>query len=270
MSPAFDSPSPDPFSRPKPRPPRSEEEMAQVRMRNRRRTYLERHPEYFDSLEHELADPLRYDSLIRRFQSPAEREAEERAKGYSGVLESSLLRGEARLAKLAQSQGTSGEGSQDRSSQGDGPQQQQPSQEPSTRVPWASGTPARVAGRENPEGGGSSGTPTREDPTTAHEGDVDDDDLGDPPSLTKEEARERWVAFLRDRFVRGDDEDFPYEQVDQDEGLDVHERREEEEAWFDDEDPRWAGDDDDDDGGGGGVGTRTERMLQGETGIQDF
>lgn len=44
-----------------------------------------------------------YDSLVRKFQTPAEREAEGRAKGYSRVLEESLLRGEARLADLKSS-----------------------------------------------------------------------------------------------------------------------------------------------------------------------
>jgi hypothetical protein len=48
-----------------------------------------------------MADPLLYDRLVRRFQSPAEREAEGRAKGYSGVLEADLVRSEAKLAALA-------------------------------------------------------------------------------------------------------------------------------------------------------------------------
>lgn len=48
-------------------------------------------------------DPLLYDRLVRKFQTPAEREVEGKAKGYSRVLESSLLRGEARLADLKSS-----------------------------------------------------------------------------------------------------------------------------------------------------------------------
>ena len=48
-----------------------------------------------------VTDPLLYDSLVRQFQTPAEREAEGRAKGYSRVLEGSLLRGEARLEAMA-------------------------------------------------------------------------------------------------------------------------------------------------------------------------
>lgn len=43
-----------------------------------------------------------YDSLIRTHQTPAEREADGKRKGYSRVLEGDLVRGEARLADLAQ------------------------------------------------------------------------------------------------------------------------------------------------------------------------
>ncbi|TVY75899.1 hypothetical protein LSUE1_G005488 [Lachnellula suecica] len=45
-------------------------------------------------------DPLLYDRCIRRFQTPAEREADGRSKGYSGVLEADLYRSEAKLAAL--------------------------------------------------------------------------------------------------------------------------------------------------------------------------
>lgn len=46
-------------------------------------------------------DPLLYDRLIRRFQTPAEREAEGRAKGFSGILEADILRSEAKMDALA-------------------------------------------------------------------------------------------------------------------------------------------------------------------------
>jgi len=48
-------------------------------------------------------DPLAYDRLIRRFQTPAEREAEGRQKGYSGTLEADLWRSEAKLQALTNS-----------------------------------------------------------------------------------------------------------------------------------------------------------------------
>lgn len=70
-----------------------------IRIKNRRLRYLELHPDYF-SPTLELANPLLYDRLIRRFQSTAEREEEGRKKGYSGVLEADLLRSEAKLEAL--------------------------------------------------------------------------------------------------------------------------------------------------------------------------
>ncbi|AEO61079.1 hypothetical protein MYCTH_38152 [Thermothelomyces thermophilus ATCC 42464] len=192
MAPRFDSPpsTPDSFSQPRPRPPRSPGHSAQIRIQNRRRAYLERHESYFQSMEHELSDPLLYDFLIRRFQTPAEREAEGRAKGYARVLEGSLLRGEERLAKLREQ----------------------------TLV---------------------------------------------PPPRTREEGRAQWEEYLRDRFIRGEDDDFDYSLVDDNEEYDVFERVDREEAWFEDEEPQWATSDEE---GGGGK----EKILQGETGIQDF
>ncbi|KAI9780569.1 MAG: hypothetical protein M1839_006687 [Geoglossum umbratile] len=77
-----------------------DERTTRIRVKNRRKMYLDRHPEYF-SLSLELADPLLYDRCIRRFQSTAEREAEGRQKGYSGILEADLMRSEAKLAALA-------------------------------------------------------------------------------------------------------------------------------------------------------------------------
>ncbi|KAK2017943.1 coiled-coil domain-containing protein [Colletotrichum eremochloae] len=104
MPSSFTEAEPEPqslnFDKPIPRRSKSSAKTNAIQSRNRRREYLWRNPEYFNNAEHELADTLLYDSLIRRFQTPAEREAEGKAKGYSGVLESSLLRGEARLADL--------------------------------------------------------------------------------------------------------------------------------------------------------------------------
>ncbi|KAK3695612.1 hypothetical protein B0T22DRAFT_497551 [Podospora appendiculata] len=212
MSPRFDSPpaSPAAFSQPRPRPPKSSAHAALVRVRNRRREYLARNPGYFKSSEHELSDPLLYDSLVRQFQSPAEREEEGRQKGYARVLEGSLMRGEERLAQLA-------------------------AQQDSPHMAAAS-------------------TPT-----------------------TREDGLEQWEAFLRERFVRGEDDDFEYPRVDDDDEYDVLERREREEAWFDEEDPEWASSGDGSGSpaskGGGGdpeTGVRVERFLEGETGVQDY
>ncbi|KAK3943964.1 putative coiled-coil domain-protein [Diplogelasinospora grovesii] len=211
--------SPSSFSRPRPRPPRSIAAAARIRVQNRRREYLERNPSYFESSEHELAAPLLYDSLIRRFQSPAEREAEARAKGYARVLEGSLMRGEERLAQLA------------------------------AQYPVG-------------EGALHNGTAREQSASLSYDGD------------NKEEAHEQWKEYWRDRFIRGDDEDFDYSRVDNDDVYDTLERREEEDAWFDEETPRWASDEqdlaEDDDINGGNGKRQVERILEGETGIQDF
>ncbi|KAK4994893.1 hypothetical protein LTR66_005162 [Elasticomyces elasticus] len=74
-----------------------EERAARVLVKNRRKRYLDTHPEYFESPDRELEDPLSYEALIRRLLTPAERELDRRRKGYSGVLESDILRSEAKL-----------------------------------------------------------------------------------------------------------------------------------------------------------------------------
>ncbi|KAI9804392.1 MAG: hypothetical protein M1825_001290 [Sarcosagium campestre] len=78
-----------------------EQRSARIRIKNRRRYYLDRSPGYF-SQDLELADPLLYDRCVRRFQSATEREEEGKKKGYSGVLESDLMRSEAKIAALNQ------------------------------------------------------------------------------------------------------------------------------------------------------------------------
>ncbi|KAL1957727.1 hypothetical protein VTO42DRAFT_5570 [Malbranchea cinnamomea] len=80
--------------KPQERPP------ASIQVKNRRKRYLELHPEYFGP-DLELADPLLYDRLVRRFQTAEEREAEGRAKGFSGVLEADLMRSELKMEALA-------------------------------------------------------------------------------------------------------------------------------------------------------------------------
>ncbi|RMD39896.1 hypothetical protein DV735_g5240, partial [Chaetothyriales sp. CBS 134920] len=71
-----------------------------TRVRNRRKRYLDLNADTYFGPHLELADPLLYDRLIRRFQSAEEREAEGRLKGYTGVLEADLYRSEAKLAAL--------------------------------------------------------------------------------------------------------------------------------------------------------------------------
>ncbi|KAJ5104900.1 hypothetical protein NUU61_002247 [Penicillium alfredii] len=77
----------------------SDQQQPSVQAKNRRKRYLDLHPEYF-SAELELADPLLYDRLIRRFQTPQEREAQGRAQGFSGILQADMQRSEAKMDAL--------------------------------------------------------------------------------------------------------------------------------------------------------------------------
>ncbi|KAF2803269.1 uncharacterized protein BDZ99DRAFT_169906 [Mytilinidion resinicola] len=67
-----------------------------LRIKTRRRRYLDLHPEYF-SHELELADVLLYDHYIRRFYTPAESAAADVAKGFADALEADLWRAEAKV-----------------------------------------------------------------------------------------------------------------------------------------------------------------------------
>ncbi|KAI1141161.1 coiled-coil domain-containing protein-domain-containing protein [Hypoxylon sp. FL0543] len=254
------------YVKPQPRPPRSPARSAQIRVQNRRREYLERNPRYFDSLEHELADPLLYDALIRRFQSPEEREREGREKGYSRVLEVDLLRGEAKLAQLTSSLSGMSNFANANANASSSATSQNPAAGSSTEEPWLPKPAAEDADafiREYANGTDGLGD-------EGNAGGIASGVKGLPrPPETREEGRERWIEFLRRRFVLGRDEDFDYRTVDENDELDVMERREQEDAWFDDEDPGWASDPVEDQGGGEG-GRKLEKRLEGETGIQDF
>ncbi|SMQ49130.1 unnamed protein product [Zymoseptoria tritici ST99CH_1A5] len=71
-----------------------------TRIKNRRKRYLDLHPEYFESSDLELADPLLYDRLVRQFKSLEEREKEGREKGFTKVMEHDMVRSEAKVAAL--------------------------------------------------------------------------------------------------------------------------------------------------------------------------
>ncbi|KAL8908381.1 MAG: hypothetical protein Q9171_005468 [Xanthocarpia ochracea] len=81
--------------------------LARIRIKNRRKHFLDSNPGYFVSPSLELAgplapqNPLAYDRLIRRFQTAAEREADGKKKGYGGILEADLWRSEAKVDALS-------------------------------------------------------------------------------------------------------------------------------------------------------------------------
>ncbi|KAI9696376.1 MAG: hypothetical protein M1836_005654 [Candelina mexicana] len=186
-----------------------EERGQRIRVKNRRKRYLDLNPDYFSS-SLELADPLLYDRLIRRFQSTAEREAEGRSKGYSGILEADLMRSEAKVAALA-----------------------------------------------NPD----SATMTYK---RGPNGEIYPDDKDEVPS-SKEEGERRWKKEMEIRFLRGDDNEFEYQNVDDDEQWDnkAEEEREEEEKYFAEEEPRWISGEDEN-------SPRGSMDRKGETGVLDY
>lgn len=75
----------------------------------------------------------------------------------------------------------------------------------------------------------------------------------------KEDGLDRWKFEMTMRFLKGDDPDFDYKTVDDNDDLDVVERIEEEERWFEDEEPSWVEEQENPRDGTGG-----------ETGVQDF
>ena len=162
------------------------------------------------------ADPVKYEALVRRFQSQAEKDAEAQKKGYSRILEGDLMRSEAKIAALK----------------------------------------ATLTG-ENGGKGEDSTASQQVDGISLAAVSVDYDNGIEP--ITKEEGQELWNEYLTERFVRGEDLDFDYSKVDDDENLDAMERQDEQDAWFDDEEAAWASDSGND-----------ARVLHGETGIQDF
>ncbi|CAI7665820.1 unnamed protein product [Penicillium palitans] len=176
-----------------------------VTVKNRRKRYLDLHPEYF-SAGLELADPLLYDRLIRRFQTTQEREAEGRAKGFSGVLETDLLRSEAKMDAISHP-------------------------DPNAMMSYTRGPDGEILAEDRDE---------------------------IPPNKEEGERLWRWEMGLR--FMQGNDSDFDYKTVDQNDDYDDH--TDEQDQYFEDEEPEWVVD--------GTRGDDARPNLQGETGIQDF
>ncbi|KAF1969444.1 hypothetical protein BU23DRAFT_476970 [Bimuria novae-zelandiae CBS 107.79] len=184
-----------------------EEERARwLEAKNRRKRYLDLHPDYFEDASLELADPLLYDRLIRRFQTAAEREAEGRSKGFSGQMATDLWRAEAKKDAL------------------DHP-------DPASLFTYSRGP----------------------------EGEIREADKDEVP-MTKEEGKAWWRDEMTQRFLRGGDGDFDYKTVDGNDKYDDPEKeRDRQEAYFDSMESDF-----DTDGEG------KEKVLTGETGIQDY
>jgi hypothetical protein len=149
-------------------------------------------------------DPLLYDRIIRRFQSAAEREADGRQKGYSGMLEADLMRSEAKIEALNHP-------------------------DPNSPLVYQRDASGAITAMEQDE---------EERPTT------------------REEGERKWREVMTQRFLRGQDQDFDYKAVDEDESYDDIEwdRREREEDYFKEEEAEFVG----------------EGEKSGETGVQDY
>jgi hypothetical protein len=183
-----------------------EERANRLMAKNRRKRYLEVHPEYFSDPSLELAFPLLYDRLIRRFQTAAEREAEGRQKGASIQIATDLTRAEAKKDALSQP-------------------------DPYSLFTYNRGP----------------------------DGQILEEDKDDVP-MTKEEGHAWWVDEITQRFLRGGDEDFEYKNVDGNTKYDhPDQERDIQEAWFDSMESDFDSD-----------GEGKEKVLTGETGIQDY
>lgn len=183
-----------------------DERARRLTAKNRRKRYLEVHPEYFSDSSLELAHPLLYDRLIRRFQTASEREAEGQRKGFSGQMATDLWRAEAKKDALTQPD------------------------------PYSLFVYTR-------------------DP----QGQIMEEDKDDVP-MTKEEGKAWWIDEMTQRFLRGGDEDFEYKKVDESGKYDDPElERDLQDAWFESMESDFDSD-----------GEGKEKVLEGETGIQDY
>ena len=89
-------------------------------------------------------------------------------------------------------------------------------------------------------------------------GEVMQEDFEEIPG-SKEEGFERWKFGMTIKFLKGEDPDFNYKEIDESNEWDVIESMEEEEKWFDDEEAEWVIEED-----------PSVKTVGGETGIQDF
>ncbi|KAF3010902.1 hypothetical protein E8E13_009847 [Curvularia kusanoi] len=186
---------------------RQQQEERSIRFlaKNRRKRYLELHPEYFDDSSLELADPLLYDRLIRRFQTAREREAEGQRKGFSGQMSTDLWRAEAKKDALKHT-------------------------DPKSLFIYSRGP----------------------------QGQIVEEDKDEVP-MTKEEGKNWWTDEMTQRFLSGADHDFDYRTVDHNDKYDDEKERDIQDAYFDSMESDFDSD-----------GEGKEKVLTGETGIQDY
>ncbi|KAK6542639.1 hypothetical protein TWF694_006582 [Orbilia ellipsospora] len=236
----------------------------QVVIRNRRLIYLQTHDDYFTRSDHAFSLPTLYDQLVGRFMTGRDRREHasdpSSTTKFSEILARDLERGEDRLAQLRQKQ----QESESMEENGDEDELEEVEDEDGNVVT----KPRRTAAQDDTEPG--------EDGTIdAEKLDADillhaDSDGEFTNVQNREEAWEIWRDILSRRFLRGDDEDFDYDDVDLPGGagdpkhlIEVEIERDGWEEYFDGEEADVYVERD-------GKKYLGGKEMEGETGIQDF
>ncbi|KAI9711560.1 MAG: hypothetical protein M1820_002125 [Bogoriella megaspora] len=180
---------------------------AVTRMRERRRGWLDAHPEYFDADHLERGEPELYNRLVRRWQTREERLIDEQAEDMERVLEHIIPGGETRIIEV--------EGNENEDEDEDEDED------------------------ENDNGNGN-GNEDRHDPRNRtlygyEESAImtGNDGVTAEPS-NREDAQDLWRRIMGMRFRDGKDTEFDYDKVDFSSEWDdqEEEERRREEAYF--------------------------------------
>ncbi|KAF3939556.1 hypothetical protein ABW19_dt0200242 [Dactylella cylindrospora] len=230
-----------------------------IAVRNRRLIYLQNHEDYFTKTEHAFSLPNLYNQLVSRFMTGRDRRehvADPTSQSkFSEILARDLERGEDRMEKLRREREAHGDGDS-----GDDEEMEDENGDIVKKPKLKATTPTDLESQE----------PIDSEPLDAEillQADAD----GEFSNIqNREEAWEIWREILSRRFLRGDDEDFDYESVDRPGGagdphhlIEVEIERDEWEEYFDEEEAEVYTERD-------GKKYLNGRVLEGETGVQDF
>ncbi|KAK6500659.1 hypothetical protein TWF506_003423 [Arthrobotrys conoides] len=241
-----------------PTPPNPE-----IATRNRRLIYLQTHDEYFTNTEHAFSLPTLYNQLVGRFMSG--RDMREHAADpasqtkFSEILARDLERGEDRMESLRRRQKVEDE---------------EEDEDEMEEVEDDEGNIVMKSKRET-SNTDLDGEDAEDGPIDAENLDADilirADSNGEFMNVEdREEAWEIWKDILSRRFIRGDDEDFEYDSVDRPGGagdpnhlIEAEIERDGWEEYFDGEEADVYTERD-------GMKYLGGKVVEGETGIQDF
>ncbi|KAJ6260689.1 hypothetical protein Dda_4918 [Drechslerella dactyloides] len=254
----------------------------EIAIRNRRLIYLQNNEEYFTRTDHAFSLPTLYDQLVSRFMTGRDRRdhaADPAAQAkFSEILARDLERGEDRLEQLRKQRGDStADDSEDEMDIEEIEDENGNIIRPSRRALASTSlhSMSSVANHTTDEHPPETETEDPDAPPDAEPLDADillqADANGEFTTInSREEAWEIWREILSRRFLRGDDEDFDYDSVDRPGGagdphhlIEVEIERDGWEEYFDGEEADVYVERD-------GKMYLGERVLEGETGIQDF